>query len=651
MEQKNENMIRDFKISLFTWCLAGLFGLSACNDMEDMPHVDAPVVSGKGQLYILSEGLFNLNNSTLALYDFETQQLQTDFFQTCNRRGLGDTGNDMGLYGGKLYIAVNVSSQIEVLQAATGRSLARIPLFNEAGVARQPRYLAFDGGKVYVTCYDGYVARIDTVSLEVDALAACGRNPEGLCVANGKLYVANSGGLDYPDYDNTVSVIDLATFQERKRITVGMNPGRVAADSRGNVYVVSRGNYDDIPYRFQKIDGAADGLARSFDDIQALDFTISDDIAYIYHYNHTSGESWVKVFDCATEQVLRDNFITDGTVLETPYSINAIGSDVYITEAYNFTVWGDVLCFSADGRLKFRLNDVGLNPNKVVLAQLSEIASDTAQTSGSPYINRVWEYMPAPGQFVNTETSAYETGFTADDVLAQANARLLQSPAKGALLSLGAWGGYIVVGFDHTIPNVPGEYDFKVYGNAYNGSAEPGIVLVSADANGNGLPDDEWYELAGSEYGNPEVLADYEVTYFRPEQPSDSVCWTDNRGQSGYVARVSYHGQAYYPAWLEADSYTLRGRRLPGNATNTATPPAENWVLASFPWGYADNQSNASDGSNFKIDWAVDKDGKSVQLAGIDFVKIYTAVQQNCGWIGETSTEFCNIEDLHYGQD
>ena len=78
-------MIRGYKISLFTWCLAGLFGLFACNDMEDMPHVDAPTVSGKGQIYILSEGLFNLNNSTLALYDFETQQLQTDFFQTCNQ--------------------------------------------------------------------------------------------------------------------------------------------------------------------------------------------------------------------------------------------------------------------------------------------------------------------------------------------------------------------------------------------------------------------------------------------------------------------------------------------------------------------------------------------------------------------------------------
>ncbi len=640
-----------------TWLLAafavGLFGLPACNDMEDLPHAETSTAtaSGEGQLYILSEGLFNLNNSTLALYDFASQQLHTDYFLSCNQRGLGDTGNDMGLYGSKLYIAVSVSSQVEVLQAATGLSLARIPLFNDDGVARQPRCLAFHDGKAYVSCFDGYVARIDTASLQVEALAACGRNPEGLCVANGKLYVANSGGLDYPDYDNTVSVIDLTTFREQKRITVGMNPGRVAADSRGNVFVASRGNYDDVPYRFQMIDGATDELARSFDDIQALDFTLSDDIAYIYHYNHTSGESWVKLFDCTAEQVLRDNFITDGTELQTPYGISVIGEEVYITEAYNFTLWGDVLCFDAEGRLKFRLNDVGLNPSKVLRAQLSAVSADSAQTSGSPYINRVWEYLPAPGQFINTATSAYATGFTADDVLEQANALLVQPPSRGALLSLGAWGGYIVVGFDHTIPNVPGEYDFKLYGNAYDGSAEPGIVLVSVDANGNGLPDDEWYELAGSEYSNPEVLAHYEVTYYRPATPTDSVCWTDNRGQSGYVARVSYHGQTYYPAWLEADSYTLRGKRLPGNAVNTATPPDEYWTLASFAWGYADNQPNSSEGSNFNIDWAVDADGNAVQLAGIDFVKVYTAVQQNCGWLGETSTEFCNIEDLHYEQD
>ena len=73
---------------------------------------------------------------------------------------------------------------------------------------------------------------------------------------------------------------------------------------------------------------------------------------------------------------------------------------------------------------------------------------------------------------------------------------------------LGGWGGYIVVGFDHSIEN-KGGYDFSIKGNAFDSSNEPGIVWVMQDVNGDGLPNDEWYELKGSEYGKPETCLLY----------------------------------------------------------------------------------------------------------------------------------------------
>ena len=86
-------------------------------------------------------------------------------------------------------------------------------------------------------------------------------------------------------------------------------------------------------------------------------------------------------------------------------------------------------------------------------------------------------------------------------------------------VSLGSFGGYVIVGFDHSIPN-KGGYDFAIQGNAFlsdqGGSNEPGIVWVMQDVNGNGLPDDEWYELKGSETGNGSTIQDYEVTYRCP---------------------------------------------------------------------------------------------------------------------------------------
>ncbi len=283
----------------------------------------------------------------------------------------------------------------------------------------------------------------------------------------------------------------------------------------------------------------------------------------------------------------------------------------------------------------------------------------TARSEVSPYITRVLEYKPAPGQFVNTTTTAYKTGYSAEQVRAYAETLLTQRPKSG-LLSLGSFGGYIVVGFDHTIANVEGEYDFKVYGNAFysaqqvkqtnrpGGSCEPGIVMVSRDKNNNGKADDEWYELAGSEYTGTNTIHNYTITYHRPDITSSDVPWSDNQGAKGSVHRNIYHQQAsYYPLWIAEDTFSFTGSRLPPSAVNEGTDESPYWVLYSFPWGYADNHPNTEEKSNFKIEWAIDQKGNPVILPGIDFIKIYTGQVQEAGWLGETSTEICDVEDLH----
>lgn len=339
---------------------------TACDDMKDKER-DPGSGSGSDEVFILSEGLINMNNSALAKYDPETGMVVSDYFLQVNKRGLGDTANDMEIYGSKLYIVVNVSSCVEVVDVNTGKSLKQIPLFSGKNIAREPRNICFDAGKAYVCSFDGTVSRIDTTSLQVEAVISCGRNPDGICATGGKLYVSNSGGLNFPDYDNTVSVVDVASFVETHKITVGVNPYTILPDSEGDVYVVSRENYGEEPYKFQKINTKT-GEVRDFDGIHALNFTIHNDTAYIYSYNYAAGSSWVKTFDCRTEQVISDHFITDGTELDTPYGINVnpLNGDVYLTDAKSHVVWGDVLCFDRYGQLKFRINEVGLNPGKVV---------------------------------------------------------------------------------------------------------------------------------------------------------------------------------------------------------------------------------------------------------------------------------------------
>ncbi len=215
-----------------------------------------------------------------------------------------------------------------------------------------------------------------------------------------------------------------------------------------------------------------------------------------------------------------------------------------------------------------------------------------------------------------------------------------------------------------------GEYDFKVWGNAtYNtttttgalgGSAEPGIVLVSKDANGNGMPDDEWYELAGSEYTNSETIKNYRLTYYKPDEnkvrepmPGSPfvndityIKWESNQDDNGYVYRNTFHNQPYYPQWIGDETLTFEGTKLADNYVDESGT-GKYYVQYAYDWGYADNYPNSDEHSNFNIEWAVDSEGNSVNLPGIHFVKVYTGVNQNCGWSGETSTEIMGAEDLH----
>lgn len=341
-----------------------------------------------------------------------------------------------------------------------------------------------------------------------------------------------------------------------------------------------------------------------------------------------------------------------------------------------------------EGKYKLNINADGVKGEiNVTVGKRSKQAS--------PYISEVFDYMPAPGQFVN-ELPKYEPGDTHKDMVRKAGEWLVGEDAW--MITLGGWGGYVTVGFDHTIVNVPGKRDFRINGNAFGaamgrpnapfgGSCEPGIIMVAYDKNKNGKPDeDEWYEIKGSSnfsakdepwydfaVGNGNdvrVFRDYQITYHKPlrETPElegdmsdpgkyasiqNYIKWEDNQSNSGYKVKNIYHTQSYYPAWVGDNTLTFKGIRLPENGINEGQfVPGINdsniyFVLYGFRYGYVDNHPNTQDGSAIDIDWAIDKDGNKVNLPGIDFVKIYNGVNQENGWLGETSTEVERGEDLH----
>jgi len=333
--------------------------LASCQKDEEGPFV--PQVNNlENGMVVLCEGLFQHNNSSITWVQLPSGAKDPSFFQTKTSRGLGDTGNDMIRYGDKIYIVVNVSSTIEVMDASDFTPIQQIEMMAN-GQPKQPRYMTAANGKVYITCYDGFVDVMDTSSLTIDTRISVGENPEGIAVSNNKLYVANSGGLNFPDVDSTVSVIDIATNTELQKITVGINPGGVMKNDAGDVFVISRGDYGGIPSRLRKIDPSTDQVVNagySFDisgmtAMSATDMLVFD-ASGVYRFNYQSDDVVATIpIDMATVNTLYD------------LHYHASEDNLYILDAMGYTNEGVVRKYDMTGSY-LTAYQVGLNPTKLL---------------------------------------------------------------------------------------------------------------------------------------------------------------------------------------------------------------------------------------------------------------------------------------------
>ena len=342
------------------------------------------------------------------------------------------------------------------------------------------------------------------------------------------------------------------------------------------------------------------------------------------------------------------------------YAWSVDGGESIITEEPHFTFVAESTGeynITATATAKRGDKDITITHNIVVAAY--EEGAYRREVSGSSKADwsKVFDYTPAPGQFINElKTGGFDgTQTTMEAAIAYAEQRM----SNENWVSLGGFGGYIVVGFDHSIAN-SGDYDLGILGNSFAGSSEPGIVWVMQDENGDGEPNDTWYELAGSETGKAETVQNYAVTYYRPSGAGMPVQWSDNLGNHGEVDYLAqFHRQDYYyPLWIDTDSYTLTGTCLaPRNYD--ASGNGSYWVNAEYEWGYADNFSpidrvGEGDNSNavanvnyFDISKAIDCDGEPINLEFIDFVKVQCGVNAKSGWLGELSTEVFGFYDYN----
>lgn len=319
--------------------------------------------------FLLNEGNMGSNKCTIDHFDARSGGYRRNIYPERNPgvvKELGDVGNDLAIHDRRLYAVVNCSNLVEVMDVYTAEHIGSISIPN-------CRYIVFEGDRAYVSSYagpvqidpearPGKVVEIDTRTLEITREVTVGYQPEEMVITGGRLYVANSGGYRFPNYDRTVSVIDLDSFEVVNTIDVAINLHRMELDRYGRIYVSSRGDYYGTGSDIYVIDAASERVIGSLG-IAASEMCIDDDRLYIisteWSYTSQSNEVSYAVYDTAEQRIVSRNFITDGTDREIvlPYgvAVNPETKELYVCDATNYVTPGYLYCFSPEGEFRWRV--------------------------------------------------------------------------------------------------------------------------------------------------------------------------------------------------------------------------------------------------------------------------------------------------------
>ena len=339
-------------------------------EYEPIPDAPATDTDIRG-FYLVNEGNMGSNKCTLDYYDYLTGVYARNIYAERNPdviKELGDVGNDIGIYGSKLYVVVNCSHKVEVLDARSGVRIGQVDIPN-------CRYVRFHRGKAYVSSYvgpvqlgadapKGAVYQVDTLSLAITGQVTVGYQPEEMETVGDNMYVANSGGYRAPEYDNTVSVIDLAGMRQVELIPVGINLHRVRKDRYDRLWVTSRGDRLSRPSRLYVMDRIPGTDRMEVTDtlpVACSNMAIHGNLLYFYaaEWSDLTGSNTISygIIDIRTKEVVSTNFITDGTEREIamPYGIavHPETGDIYLTDAKNYVSSGTLYCFDSQGRKKW----------------------------------------------------------------------------------------------------------------------------------------------------------------------------------------------------------------------------------------------------------------------------------------------------------
>ena len=364
------------------WALAVPMLFVACDD-DDNPGDggdDDQNFRAESGVYVFNQGNQSAGiGGALSFIDPSTASYRNDVFLLVNGRELGSMLQDGVVLGDNLYIAVNGSNTVEVVNKNTVQSVAQIPTPSDLG---GPRDVVTDGEYVYASMYGGYVVRIDPATNEIDNTVQVGPNPEEMAVLGNHLYVVNSDGMNWPPANCSVSKINLDDFTEVKKIEVGNNPNKIVAHAAsGKLFVACWGDFYNNPNSLWTIDAASDEATDL--QVSVTFMCISGDVLYTIYDSYNGPESVQYVaYNAEDNSVLDDTFIPAVTssngfvsnLVDSPAGITVNPADghifiaSYVDDPVNaYTLPSYVYEYNAQGEVQ-RSYDVGVGAaNMLVL--------------------------------------------------------------------------------------------------------------------------------------------------------------------------------------------------------------------------------------------------------------------------------------------
>jgi DNA-binding beta-propeller fold protein YncE len=340
-------------------------------------------------MYLLNEGNMGSNKCTLDYLDLSDSTIHyyRNIFAERNPsevKELGDVGNDIQIYGSRLWLVINCSNKVEVCRAKDAVKIGKVNIPN-------CRYVTFDGGYAYVSSYVGPVStgsnaprgmvyKVDTLTLQKVDSVVVGYQPEEMVACRGKLYVANSGGYNFPNYDSTISVVDLKTMREERQIDVALNLHHLRLDQHGQLWVSSRGDYNSLPANLFYLAPDASGQMQVAGamNVEVSDMCLVGDSLYYYGvgYNEATKQNTRSfgIVNVHQHQVVTQS-LSDAPELQKmrmPYGImvHPTNRDFYLMDAKNYVSSGELLHFHADGRFDYKVRTGDIPAHAAFLMKL-----------------------------------------------------------------------------------------------------------------------------------------------------------------------------------------------------------------------------------------------------------------------------------------